>query len=151
MVGASLGSRMRARRLEMSLTLSEVGNRAGLSMQYVANLERDRRNPTLRTLSQIAEALETSAKSLLGQEQTAQAGDEELMLESLPRSLMAFSRTSQFKARVWRFAQVTGTPVDEMRHRVLLGMTSAPRRSHGEPTTEDWMRLLDAYDLILRG
>jgi transcriptional regulator with XRE-family HTH domain len=142
---------MRARRLELSLTLNEVARRAGLSMQYIANLERDRRNPTVGALSKIAEALEMPTASLLREDKADESGAEELMLGSLPKSLLAFSRTSQFKAKVWRFAQLTGTPVDEMRHRVLVGMTSAPRRNRGEPATEDWMRLLDAYDLIIRG
>ena len=33
---------------------------------------------------------------------------------------------------------------------LLLGMAAAPRRSKEAPTQEDWRRLLDAYELILR-
>jgi hypothetical protein len=31
----------------------------------------------------------------------------------------------------------------------MVGMASAPRRSQGEPTSEDWRRLLDVYSVIL--
>ncbi len=36
-----------------------------------------------------------------------------------------------------------------MRRKLLIGMVNAPRRSSGEPTEEDWRRLLDTYRLIL--
>jgi hypothetical protein len=36
-----------------------------------------------------------------------------------------------------------------MRQRLLVGMVSAPRRGSGDPTEEDWRRLLDVYSLIL--
>ena len=41
-----------------------------------------------------------------------------------------------------RLAQSQGEPKDEMTRRVLAAMISAPRRSKGEPTEEDWRRLL---------
>jgi transcriptional regulator with XRE-family HTH domain len=137
--------------LELGLTINEVAGRAGLSMQYVANLELGRGNPTLSALSKIAEALDTSAGRLLVESDASAEAGETALLEAMPKSLVAFSRSDRFKAKVWRIAQVAGVPVDEMRHQVLLGMTTAPRRRRGEPGSEDWGRLLDAYDLIIRG
>ena len=56
-MGDSLGSRLRARRIERGLKLSDVANATGLSMQYVSNLERDRGNPTLKALTAIADSI----------------------------------------------------------------------------------------------
>jgi transcriptional regulator with XRE-family HTH domain len=147
----TLGARLRARRAELGLTIAKVARRAELSMQYVANLERDRGNPTLDALSRIAEALETPLVSLLGDEGPLEEAVEALALASMPRSLVNFSRTDRFKTKIERLAAETGTNRDELRRRVLVGMSSAPRRSKGEPTAEDWSRLLDTYELIIRG
>ena len=43
-----------------------------------------------------------------------------------------------------------GESVDAMRQKLLVGMASSPQRSSGEPTEEDWRRILDAYSLILK-
>lgn len=145
-----LGPRLRARRAELGLTIAEVARRAELSMQYVANLERDRGNPTLDALSRIAEALQTHLVSLLGDDGPIEEAVEGLALASMPRSLVNFSRTDRFKTKVERLAAETGASSDELRRRILVGMSSAPRRSKGESTAEDWGRLLDTYELIIR-
>ncbi len=146
----TLGARLRVRRAELGLTIAEVARRAELSMQYVANLERDRGNPTLDALSRIADALETQLVSLLGDEGPLEEAVEALALASMPRSLVNFSRTDRFKTKIERLATETGVSSAELRRRVLVGMSSAPRRSQGEPTAEDWGRLLDTYELIIR-
>lgn len=156
MTAGTLGSRLRGRRLELELTIAQVADRAGLSMQYVANLERNRGNPTLDALTKIAAALGVSVGTLVGDDDddadvTDDGAVEALALGSMPRSLVGFSRTERFKAKLERLAHDADVPIDEMRRRVLVGMASAPRRSKGEPTNEDWMRLLDTYELIIRG
>lgn len=151
MVDDTLGTRLRARRRELGLTIAEVAGRAALSMQYVANLERDRGNPTRDVLLRLAEALEASLASFLGDEDLTDEAVEAQALRSMPRSLVTFSRTDRFKVKVERIATDAGVAPEVMRRRVLLGMASAPRRSTGEPTTEDWSRLLDTYELIVRG
>lgn len=55
-----LGSRLRKRRRQMGLTLQEMCDRAGLSVGYLSQLERDKAVPTLATLAQIARAMDVS-------------------------------------------------------------------------------------------
>ena len=64
--GAGLGSRIRARRTALGLTLAEVAERADLSLPYVSNLERGRGNPTLDALRSVAGALQQSVSDLVG-------------------------------------------------------------------------------------
>ena len=52
-----VGNRARQRREELDLTLREVALSAGLSVPYIANLEKARGNPTLDTLVRLSEAL----------------------------------------------------------------------------------------------
>lgn len=52
-------------RREKGLTQEEVEARSGLSQQYLSSLERGRRNPTVITLYEIAQALGVSHVELL--------------------------------------------------------------------------------------
>lgn len=146
---ASMGSRLRARRIDRGLKLSDVADATGLSMQYVSNLERDRGNPTLKALTAIADALEVSVAGVVGDDVDLEDEAVDLVLADLPTSLVKFSRTERFHSVVEQLGKAQGVGPEEMRRRVLVGMASAPRRSAGEPTRNDWQRLLDAYRLIL--
>ena len=53
-----LGSRIRKLRHRMKLTLQELGQRSGVSVGYLSQVERDNAVPSLGTLSQIAAALD---------------------------------------------------------------------------------------------
>lgn len=147
---ARLANRLKARRLELGLTLKQVAAKADLSIPYVSNLERGVRNPTMAALRALAGALELEMADLVGD---GAVTDEDLMaghLATAPDSLRLFAKTDAFKNQVARWASEQKVPEDEMRSRVLLGMAAAPRRSKEAPTQEDWRRLLDAYELILR-
>jgi hypothetical protein len=74
----------------------------------------------------------------------------DVTLASSPKSLLSFARSLEFAETVRRLAERQGVPVESMRQRLLAGMVSSPRRSSGEPTEDDWRRLLDAYSLILQ-
>ena len=56
LVGRNFG---RLRR-EKGLTQEEVAERSGFSQQYISSLERGRRNPTVITLYELAQAIEVS-------------------------------------------------------------------------------------------
>lgn len=146
---SQLGDRLRARRIAQQKTLAEVAERAGLSLPYVSNLERGRGNPTMEALRQLAGALGTTVGALVG-EAGEQVDPLELVLAQAPASLTAFSRSTRFKETVDRLAEARGEDPDQLRTRILVGMASAPRRSSGEPTEDDWRRLVDVYSLILR-
>lgn len=148
--GRGLGGRLRARRLALGMTLAEVAELAGLSLPYVSNLERGRGNPTLDALRSLAAALQQSLPDLLGDDDTESNFDpQELVLGQAPPSLRTFTQTGRFRDTVSRLAAQHEIPLKEMHKRLMIGMASAPRRSTGEPTEDDWRRLLDAYSLIL--
>lgn len=146
---AELGRRLRLRRQELGRTLASVAEAAGISVPYVANLERGRGNPTMDVLGRIADTLDLSLAALLGDAGPAEADVHGLVAE-LPRSLLEFAKTAYFTDTVKALAKAQRVPVSEMRTRVLNGMVSAPRRAAGTPTRGDWVRLLDTYSLILR-
>lgn len=52
-------------RREKGLTQEEVAARSGFSQQYISSLERGRRNPTVITLYELAQALGTSHVALV--------------------------------------------------------------------------------------
>ena len=149
-IGKGLGVRLRAHRTALGLTLAQVAEQAGLSLPYVSNLERGRGNPTLDALRALAAALQLPLTELLGGEEFEEGFDPaELVLAEAPTTLRTFIRSDRFVSVVERLAVEQHVTTEEMAKRLMVGMASAPRRSAGEPTAEDWRRLLDAYSLIL--
>jgi hypothetical protein len=67
-----------------------------------------------------------------------------------PQSLVQYSRSLDFQEIVQELADRQGESLDIMRQKVLLGMVSTPQRSDGEPTEDDWRRILYVYSLILK-
>lgn len=59
----SLGSRLRALRAEQGITLAELGKMVDRSPSYLSQIERDKANPSLVTLSSIAETLGVELRS----------------------------------------------------------------------------------------
>ena len=53
----SIGPLIRGRRRKLAITLQELGEKSGVSVGYLSQLERDNATPTLGTLAQIAQAL----------------------------------------------------------------------------------------------
>lgn len=146
----SLGKRLRSRRVALGLTLADASARAGLSLPYVSNLERGRGNPTIDALRSLADALDLELGELVGGDGSGEALDtSSLVLADAPPSLGEFTRSGRFEAVARRLAVHQGLSLDEMRTKLMVGMASAPRRSQGEPTSEDWRRLLDVYSVIL--
>jgi hypothetical protein len=103
----------------------------------------------LDALRALAKALDVPLPSLVGDRVVAHVGLE-VVLASAPPSLLQFSRSPDFQETVEDLAKRQGEPVNAMRERLLVGMASSPQRSSGEPTEEDWRRILDAYSLILK-
>lgn len=61
-----LGTFVRARRLEMGLTLRQVAERSGLSYQLISQIELGTKpNPTTNTIKALARALEIEPSQLL--------------------------------------------------------------------------------------
>lgn len=146
-----LGTRIRARRTALGLTLAQVAERAGLSQQYVSNVELSRRNPTLPVLYAIASALDLPVTELLGDDADLKHHDLlQTALAEAPQSLLTFTRSDHFRQAVQRLADEQDVDPEEIHIRLTIGMAIAPKRSGTDPTDHDWRRLLDAYTLILR-
>lgn len=60
------GRNVRERRKAKGVTLEAFAHDVGLSYSYVGELERGRRNPTLKVVERIATALEVDPLKLLG-------------------------------------------------------------------------------------
>lgn len=144
----SIGQRLRARRVELGRTLAQVAEQADLSLPYVSNLERGRGNPTIEALEALAGALDLPLSRLVGEDGVVEPL--QVVLASAPPSLLHFSRSADFLETVKELAERQEESEDMMRQKLLVGMASSPQRSSGEPTEEDWRRILDAYSLILK-
>ena len=65
--GQRLGARLRARREALGMSQAELGEKAGISANYVGVLERGLKLPTLDTLVALAKALGVPVSELLGE------------------------------------------------------------------------------------
>ena len=59
-----LGSRLRALRAERQETLAETAERAGISPQYLSEIERGRKEPSSEMIAALAGALDTTLAEL---------------------------------------------------------------------------------------
>jgi transcriptional regulator with XRE-family HTH domain len=60
-----VGDNVRRIRLAQGLTQEQLSDRSGLSQQYISGLENGRRNPTIVTIYEVAQALNASHLDLL--------------------------------------------------------------------------------------
>jgi transcriptional regulator with XRE-family HTH domain len=65
-----LGRNVRAWRLERGMSQEQLALDAGMKRSYLSELERGLRNPSVRALGRLAEALGTSADLLLKTDDT---------------------------------------------------------------------------------
>jgi transcriptional regulator with XRE-family HTH domain len=61
----ALADVIRQRRIELKLSLTQLGTRAGLSQQGVSYLEREMRVPNIGTLLMVADALDVDLSELI--------------------------------------------------------------------------------------
>lgn len=62
---AAFGEALRAVRLEAGLSQEALADRAGLDRTYVSGTERGRKNPTLKSIARLSDALGVSMTELL--------------------------------------------------------------------------------------
>ncbi len=63
----TLGEKLRARRRELGLTLQTVANRAGLTVGFISQIERDLTAPSLSSLVSVSQVLEMHVSEFLSQ------------------------------------------------------------------------------------
>lgn len=66
------GEAVRLRRSRLGYSQEELAGRAGLHRTYVADIERGARNPTLKAISQLADALQAPVHALFGSPRTVE-------------------------------------------------------------------------------
>jgi transcriptional regulator with XRE-family HTH domain len=59
------GDRVRAERNKLGISQEQLAFKTGLDRTYISGIERGRRNPSLKNISRIAEALNLSLSKLL--------------------------------------------------------------------------------------
>ena len=62
---ALVGANIRMARLAAGMTQEELAERSGFSQQYISGLERGKRNPTIVSLYELAQALGVSHEALV--------------------------------------------------------------------------------------
>jgi transcriptional regulator with XRE-family HTH domain len=143
----SVGERLRARRIELGLTLLAVATEAGVSVPYVANLEKGRGNPTLDVIVGLAGALGLSPAALLEGDEPDEPVDKAFV--DLPASLADYAHGKVLGQPTERLAEHLAIPVEETRSLVLRAMAAAPRPVGRVLSRQDCRRLMDVYSLIV--
>jgi transcriptional regulator with XRE-family HTH domain len=68
-----VGRNVKRIRLERGLTQEQFAERSGFTQQYISDLERGRRNPTVVTLFELSQALDCSHVALVTPDEEALA------------------------------------------------------------------------------
>ncbi len=63
-----VGRNVRRLRLAAGITQEQYAERSGFSQQYISDLERGRRNPTIVSLFELSQALGASPRDLIAEE-----------------------------------------------------------------------------------
>lgn len=66
-----LGRNVRKRRIEAGLTQEQLSELSGFSQQYISDMERGLRNPTIVSLYELAQALGTTPVVLISPDEEA--------------------------------------------------------------------------------
>ncbi|MDD3223210.1 MAG: helix-turn-helix transcriptional regulator [Clostridium sp.] len=61
----SIGKKIKIERIKLRLKQYELAQKANISNTYLSDIELERTNPSIKTLSKIAKALEIDIKELL--------------------------------------------------------------------------------------
>ena len=69
----AFGAAVRSRREELGLSQEALGYRAGLHRTFISDIERGRRNPTVKVIWKLARALDTGPSALFAQAETFEA------------------------------------------------------------------------------
>lgn len=90
----SIGRRLRSLRQQRVLTQAQVAERAGLDVNYISQIERGRRDPSLSSLSALAKAFGLSLADLFAEDAAAKSPiadalrEIEVELKGAPESLV---------------------------------------------------------------
>lgn len=144
---SAIGHQLRARRTAAGRTVASVAADAGLSVPYIANLEKGRGNPTTTALSRLAEALGMRlVVTLVRDEDRHQAGRTEP--PGVPASLVRLGRTSRFRQVVAAMTAALDVDADEFSAQIVAALAALAHSMGKDLAEPDWYRILDALLLV---
>jgi transcriptional regulator with XRE-family HTH domain len=126
----------------LAMLLLRANRVVSADQPYLSDIERGNVNPTLQTLTTLADALDLALADLVDGQPGATG-------PPLSVSLQRFVRSNDFARRIQRLARVAERPVEDVRREVIDFLANAPKRASGELTPEDWRRLLTYYASLL--
>lgn len=127
-----IGNRLREIRKKMSMTLSDVSEKTGLSVGYLSNLERNLSSPTLDNMQSICAALNTSLIAVLDGE-----NHKELVIRSNEREIV-FKKENEITYELIKFG---GAAMDALVIRVESNCTYQ----------KEWTHPYDEIGLVIEG
>lgn len=92
-----VGQKLRHRRKVRKLSISEVAERAGLSIGLLSQIERGLSTPSLRSLNQICKALEMPLRWLFDEVEGSAAGEESIVVRVANRRRMDLGNAGMSK------------------------------------------------------
>lgn len=110
---ASLGNKLRARRRELGLTLQAVADRAGLTVGFISQIERNLTTPSLSSLVNVSQVLEMHVSDFLSQPKGKRSitRQDERRVYKVGDSAMSYERlSSNFPGNVLRSVIVHEPP-----------------------------------------
>lgn len=125
-----VGGELRRLRKNSRLTLVEIGEKTGLSVSFLSDIERGRTKPSLDTLEKLAAVYQVNVNDILKGAETSTA----LVERAYPPGFEDF------------LAHVGDTLDDETQDLVLRVENRASRRAH---TKEDWLQIYYSLKSIL--
>lgn len=89
---APIGRRVRARRVQLGLTLEDLAESSGRHPTYIGQIERGGKKASLATLTALAAALDLHIRDLFGPSRTSTAPSTPTQIEALLRTCDAAER-----------------------------------------------------------
>jgi transcriptional regulator with XRE-family HTH domain len=138
-----LGEELRDRRKTAGRTIASVAVDAGLSVPYIANLENGRGNPTIATLTRLAEALGTTLRVELEDSETATTHSSSGRSPRDPSGRIADNLSPRAVHITKQLAEAQGRSPKAVRRDLLATLEALTDLLGKEPAPADLDRLLD--------
>jgi len=116
-----IGEKIKALRQQLSLTQSELADRAELSKGFISQLERDLTSPSIATLTDILECLGTDLKEFF-----SDSGDEKIAFTSAD----LFEKESDYGRIVWLVPNAQKNEMEPIRLSLNAGSSTEPDNPH---------------------
>ena len=144
---SSIGHQLRARRTAAGRTVASVAADAGLSVPYIANLEKGRGNPTTTALARLAEALGMRLVLTLAPDEDSHHAERPVP-PAVPASLVQLGRTGRFREAVEAMTEALDADASEFSAQLVAALAALAQSMGKDLAEPDWWRILDALLLV---